>query len=67
MVPSHLPYFTPKPSPDNALFKVSYCVEQRTVMKNSNQSHFQMSETRYASSNMKKSLNIKPFNNFYEV
>ncbi|TKC53222.1 hypothetical protein EI555_007545, partial [Monodon monoceros] len=52
---------------NNAIYKVSYCVEQRTVMKNSNQSHFQMSETRYASSNMKKSLNIKPFNNFHEV
>ncbi|XP_073210265.1 pleckstrin homology domain-containing family A member 1 isoform X3 [Lepidochelys kempii] len=41
---SHLPYFTAKPPPDNAVIKAGYCVKQGAVMKNWKRRYFQLDE-----------------------
>nr|XP_060624553.1 pleckstrin homology domain-containing family A member 1 isoform X2 [Anolis sagrei ordinatus] len=41
---SHLPYFSAKHPPDNAVIKAGYCVKQGAVMKNWKRRYFQLDE-----------------------
>ncbi|KAJ6669031.1 hypothetical protein lerEdw1_007840 [Lerista edwardsae] len=41
---SHLPYFSTKHPPDNAVIKAGYCVKQGAVMKNWKRRYFQLDE-----------------------
>ncbi|XP_030342584.1 pleckstrin homology domain-containing family A member 1 isoform X6 [Strigops habroptila] len=41
---SHLPYFSAKHPPDNAIIKAGYCVKQGAVMKNWKRRYFQLDE-----------------------
>ncbi|KAM9062193.1 pleckstrin homology domain-containing family A member 1 isoform X2 [Sarcophilus harrisii] len=67
---SHLPYFTPKPPPDNAVIKAGYCVKQGAVMKNWKRRYFQLDENTigYFKSELEKEpLRIIPLKEVHKV
>ncbi|XP_051837551.1 pleckstrin homology domain-containing family A member 1 isoform X3 [Antechinus flavipes] len=67
---SHLPYFTPKPLPDNAVIKAGYCVKQGAVMKNWKRRYFQLDENTigYFKSELEKEpLRIIPLKEVHKV
>ncbi|XP_056658955.1 pleckstrin homology domain-containing family A member 1 isoform X4 [Monodelphis domestica] len=67
---SHLPYFTPKPPPDNAVIKAGYCVKQGAVMKNWKRRYFQLDENTigYFKSELEKEpLRVIPLKEVHKV
>ncbi|XP_034632896.1 pleckstrin homology domain-containing family A member 1 isoform X6 [Trachemys scripta elegans] len=67
---SHLPYFTAKPPPDNAVIKAGYCVKQGAVMKNWKRRYFQLDENTigyFKSEQEKEPLRIIPLKEVHKV
>ncbi|XP_063163362.1 pleckstrin homology domain-containing family A member 1 isoform X2 [Candoia aspera] len=67
---SHLPYFTAKYPPDNAVIKAGYCVKQGAVMKNWKRRYFQLDENTigYFKSELdKEPLRIIPLKEVHKV
>ncbi|XP_062436326.1 pleckstrin homology domain-containing family A member 1 isoform X4 [Rhea pennata] len=67
---SHLPYFTAKHSPDNAIIKAGYCVKQGAVMKNWKRRYFQLDENTigYFKSELEKEpLRVIPLKEVHKV
>ncbi|XP_067417458.1 pleckstrin homology domain-containing family A member 1 isoform X3 [Emydura macquarii macquarii] len=67
---SHLPYFTAKPPPDNAIIKAGYCVKQGAVMKNWKRRYFQLDENTigyFKSEQEKEPLRIIPLKEVHKV
>ncbi|XP_030424639.1 pleckstrin homology domain-containing family A member 1 isoform X4 [Gopherus evgoodei] len=67
---SHLPYFSAKPPPDNAVIKAGYCVKQGAVMKNWKRRYFQLDENTigyFKSEQEKEPLRIIPLKEVHKV
>ncbi|XP_007441095.2 pleckstrin homology domain-containing family A member 1 [Python bivittatus] len=67
---SHLPYFSAKYPPDNAVIKAGYCVKQGAVMKNWKRRYFQLDENTigYFKSELdKEPLRIIPLKEVHKV
>ncbi|XP_054019184.1 pleckstrin homology domain-containing family A member 1 isoform X1 [Dryobates pubescens] len=67
---SHLPYFTAKHPPDNAIIKAGYCVKQGAVMKNWKRRYFQLDENTigYFKSELEKEpLRVIPLKEVHKV
>ncbi|KAH0623687.1 hypothetical protein JD844_006737 [Phrynosoma platyrhinos] len=67
---SHLPYFSAKHPPDNAVIKAGYCVKQGAVMKNWKRRYFQLDENTigYFKSELdKEPLRIIPLKEVHKV
>ncbi|XP_053164566.1 pleckstrin homology domain-containing family A member 1 isoform X6 [Hemicordylus capensis] len=67
---SHLPYFSAKHVPDNAVIKAGYCVKQGAVMKNWKRRYFQLDENTigYFKSELdKEPLRIIPLKEVHKV
>ncbi|XP_066476805.1 pleckstrin homology domain-containing family A member 1 isoform X3 [Tiliqua scincoides] len=67
---SHLPYFSTKHPPDNAVIKAGYCVKQGAVMKNWKRRYFQLDENTigYFKSELdKEPLRIIPLKEVHKV
>ncbi|XP_028585877.1 pleckstrin homology domain-containing family A member 1 isoform X1 [Podarcis muralis] len=60
---SHLPYFSAKHPPDNAVIKAGYCVKQGAVMKNWKRRYFQLDENTigYFKSELMKDVKLYGF------
>ncbi|XP_014800812.1 PREDICTED: pleckstrin homology domain-containing family A member 1 isoform X4 [Calidris pugnax] len=67
---SHLPYFSAKHPPDNAIIKAGYCVKQGAVMKNWKRRYFQLDENTigYFKSELEKEpLRVIPLKEVHKV
>ncbi|XP_075573500.1 pleckstrin homology domain-containing family A member 1 isoform X7 [Pelecanus crispus] len=67
---SHIPYFTAKHPPDNAIIKAGYCVKQGAVMKNWKRRYFQLDENTigYFKSELEKEpLRVIPLKEVHKV
>ncbi|XP_072726479.1 pleckstrin homology domain-containing family A member 1 isoform X5 [Ciconia boyciana] len=67
---SHVPYFTAKHPPDNAIIKAGYCVKQGAVMKNWKRRYFQLDENTigYFKSELEKEpLRVIPLKEVHKV
>ncbi|XP_044296381.1 pleckstrin homology domain-containing family A member 1 isoform X2 [Varanus komodoensis] len=67
---SHIPYFSAKHPPDNAVIKAGYCVKQGAVMKNWKRRYFQLDENTigYFKSELdKEPLRIIPLKEVHKV
>lgn len=67
---SHLPYFSAKTPPDNAVIKAGYCVKQGAVMKNWKRRYFQLDENTigyFKSEQEKEPLRIIPLKEVHKV